>query len=121
MEQSDLFGNVRLVDLNDNPVLQRMAERLLDMCQRDPSLLSGDSVGEIDRKISASVWLDDGLSNLIPSDQRQRYFDIMAKATEGEVITRARRWLTEKDLIRLPASVIRKSEQSRSRISQAMH
>ena len=120
MEQQDLFGAKRFVELHDNPTLQKMAERVYAMYEADKTISNGDSVGQIDRKICALVWLDDGLNNLIHSDQKEEFLKIMAKASEAEVITRARRWLTEKNYLPLPAPVIRKSEQQRMRISGAM-
>lgn len=118
--QHDLFDEPH-IHIKDNQVLEKAANHLLLLLQgREKELLTGNSVGEIDRRLCAEYWLDEGLRNIIPEDKRQAFIDFMLRATEGDVITRARRFLCEKDHIRLPNKVIVQAERFRARIAGAM-
>lgn len=118
--QNDLFGEPR-IQVKGNPVLEKAANHLLLLLQnRERELLNGETVGEIDRRLCAEYWLDEGLRNIIPEDKRQAFVDFMLKATEADVITRARRYLTEQDVIRLPAVAVQNAERHRARIASAM-
>lgn len=108
------------IQIKDNPVLEKMANRLLEMIERDPSLLNGISMAEVDRKIYAGILWEDGLQKIIPSDKKTEFMNIVIKTQDSEVVSRARRELLNRDLIRLSASVIKSAEQYRSRISRSM-
>lgn len=108
------------IQIKDNPVLEKMANRLLEMIERDPSLLNGLSVGEIDRRLYSEILWEDGLQRIIPSDKKAEFQNIVIKTQDSEVISRARRELLSLDVIRLSASVIKQAEQYRSRISRSM-
>ena len=120
--QEDLFGEPNIT-IPNNEVLSKACNRLLLMGKNNPNITDGESVGEIDRKIFAEVLWEDGLQNLIPSEKKSDFIKIMLKAPESEVITRARRYLTEHDYpnYRLSAKVIRKSEQMRNKIAGSLH
>ena len=106
--------------IKDNPVLEKMANRLLEMVERDPTLLNGISMAEVDRKIYANILWEDGLQGIIPADKKQEFMSIVIKTQDSEVVSRARRELLSRDLIRLSASVIKDAERYRARISGAM-
>ncbi len=108
------------IHIKDNPVLEKMANRLLEMIERDPSLLNGLSVGEIDRRLYSEILWEDGLQRIIPSDKKAEFQNIVIKTQDSEIISRSRRFLLENDHIRLSASVIKQAEQYRSRISRSM-
>ncbi len=108
------------IQIKDNPVLEKMANRLLEMIERDPSLLNGISMAEVDRKIYANILWEDGVQRIVPSDKKTEFFNIVIKTQDSEVVSRARRELLSRDLIRLSASVIKSAEQYRSRISRSM-
>lgn len=115
----DLFDEPH-IQIKDNAVLEKAANRLLLMIQRNPELLDGDSMGEIDRRLYAEILWEDGIQHLIPSDKKADFIKVVTKTQESDVYTRARRFLAEKDLIRLPSKVIQSAERFRARISSAM-
>lgn len=117
--QRDLMGEIH-ISIPDNKVLENAANRLLAMYQENPNLFDGFSKGEIDRKIFAEILWQDGLQLLIPTDKKGEYVKTMLAAPEGEVVTRAFRWLVQNDHIRLSAKVIKSAEQMRARIAQSM-
>ncbi len=116
---TDLFGKPR-IQIRDNAVLERAANRLFIMCQKTPELLDGDSMGQIDRRIYAEILWEDAFKELIKPDRKQVFIDAVMKVQESDVYTRARRYLLEHDIIRLKPSVIKKAEQMRSMIEGAM-
>ncbi len=123
MEQTDLFGEPARVEIDNNGVLERVANHILDVVRRNPSLTDGETVGEIERKLLISVWLDDGLRTLIP-DVKQRG-DITnwlrsKQCVDPETVGRARRYLQSKDLIRLPQKAIVEAERHRERIARSV-
>ncbi len=117
--QTDLFSEPH-IQIKDNQVLERACNRLLLMCQQHPELLNGNSVGEIDRRIYAEILWEDGIHHLIPSDKKTEFINVVQRTQESDVYSRGRRWLAEKDLIRLPAKAVQDAERMRSRISGAL-
>lgn len=111
---------VRVV-IAGNEVLQKACNRLLEMIDRDPSLLDGNSMAEVDRKLYAETLWEDGIHRLLSIDKKPAFIDIVIKTQDSEVTSRARRWLLEHDYIRLSSQVVKKAEQFRARISGAMH
>ncbi len=118
-EQTDMFGEPH-ISIPDNPTLEKAANRILLMVQRDPTLLDGDTTGVVDRRIYAEVLWEDGLQQFIPSDKKDDFIHIVQKCTEADVLSRARRELLQRDLIRVSAKAVQSSERFRSRISKAM-
>ncbi len=123
-DQRNLFNEAEpeeMVQISGDDVLAKVCNHLLSLLRgREKELLSGKTIGEIDRRICAEVWLDEGLNNIIPADKRAEFLQFMQKSTEAEVITRARRYLVEKDRIRLPQSAIVSGERFRARIAGSM-
>ncbi len=117
--QKDLFNEPHIT-IKDNQVLENAANRLLLMIQRNPELLNGDTIGEIDRKIYAEILWEDGVQNILPSDKKEEFVKVVSKAPESDVLTRARRYLAEADLIRLPSKAIQSAERFRSRIAGSL-
>ena len=115
----DMFGETH-VSIKDNAVLEKAANHLLLLLQRKPELLNGATIGEIDRKIMTEFWMEEGLHAILTETQREQFMDFFLKATEGEVISRARRYLVEKDIVRLPAKAVIGGERFRKRITGAM-
>ena len=119
-DQPDFFGGVHTVQIKDNAVLERACNRLLNMIKDNPSLLDGDTVGTVDRRIYAELLWEDCFKTLIAQEKKSVFINAMLKAPEGEVYSRARRELQNRDLIRLSANAIRSSENFRNRIAGAM-
>ena len=117
--QNDLFGEPR-VTIKDNTVLENACNRLLRMVQRDPTLLDGSSMAEIDRRIYGECLWEDGVCNLLSSDKKAEFLKIVSKTQDSEVLSRARRHLLSEDLIRVSSAAIKSGEQFRARISGAM-
>ena len=120
--QRDFFGNTR-IQIEGNPLLEMIANHILDLVQREPALLDGEQVGVIDRKIMVALWADDGIREFIPADKWESF---KAWATnpkrmvDPEAISRARRYLAEKDYIRLSQTAIKSAEFQRQRIGQSV-
>ena len=108
------------VQIKDNPVLEKMANRLLEMIELEPNLLNGVSMAEIDRHLYGEILWRDGVQRLIPYEKKNEFLNIVIKTQDSEIVSRARRELLSRDLIRLSASVIKSAEQYRGRISRAM-
>ncbi len=119
--QRNLF-NEPSVSIPDNPTLERAAIMLLKLVEGDPSLLNGEKVGEIDRKLRFALYMDQGLRDILTPDQVgavEEFLMDSKRCIDPEVINRARRWLVEHDRIRLPAKAVQAAERDRSRLSSA--
>ena len=122
MTMTNLF-NEQVVKIPGNPKLEGIANRILELVARDPNLLEGDKVGVIDRKITLALWYDEGLAQYIPEDKREAFatwFSDLRNCPDEEAISRARRYLAERDLIRLPQKAILNAEGHRQRISRSV-
>ena len=121
-KQSDLFGETR-IHIEGNPLLESVANHILDLVKRDPALLDGDTVGRVDRQIMCALWADDGIREFIPADKWEAF---KAWATnpkrmiDPEAISRARRYLLEKDFIRVSSAAIKDAEFQRQRIGRSV-
>lgn len=86
-------------------------------------MLNGETVGEINRKVTLEVMLDSGLVPIIKSGNTENFkswfLDKKQCPTEEE-IARALRYLVERDYLRLPSKVIVAAEQNRQRISRSV-
>lgn len=120
--QTDLFGKQR-VHIEGNPKLEGIANRILELIGQNPALLEGDKVGIIDRKITLALWYSEGLGRFIPEDRREAFadwFSDLRNCPDEEAISRARRYLVERDLIRLPQKAILNAEIQRRNISRSV-
>ena len=116
MTQTDLFDEPH-IQIPGNEVLAKACNRLLLMYQQNQNLFDGDTMGEIDRKIFAEILWEDGVQTLVPADKKPEFIKIVGKCPEADVLTRARRFLQEKDMIRLSLKAVKSAEQFRSRIA----
>ncbi len=122
-QQSDLFGEAPRVSITNNQMLAQLANHILDIVRLHPEVLDGNNVGLIDRKLMVYVWLDDGLRSLIPDvDQRAEITKwLCSKAcVDPDAIGRARRYLVERDLIRVSAAAVKNAENHRERIARSV-
>lgn len=128
MPKTDMFGNVTggqlahdvPVRIPDNPVLERACNRLLDMIRKNPSLIDGDSMGQIDRRLYAEVAWEDRFAKLVAPERKDTFIQAMMGLPEPEVFTRARRELLSRDRIRVSSKAVKSGEQHRARIAGAM-
>jgi hypothetical protein len=121
--QVDLFGEKRVL-IPDNPKLANICSHILELYSRNPHLLDGKSIGEINRKVHLEIMLDNGLLPVIQSGNvdkfKEWYGDKKLNPDTEEECARALRFLVSKDYIRLPAEVIRESEQMRQHIERTL-
>ena len=119
----DLFGE-RRIQIAGNPKLEGICNHILDATARHPDLLNGDTVGDINRKVTHALWCDNGLLEVIASGNndlfKQWYFDKKRCYLEEEV-ARGVRWLSEHDEIRLPKLAIEKAVLQQQRIARSLH
>jgi len=126
MEQTDLFGDKR-ISIPDNPALQKVAEMILNLLPHYPEIIDGDTIGEVDRKIREVVWLENGLYNILTSDENgvdrvkawEKWNASPHQCIDTETLTRARRELMSRGLIRLKSSAVKQGERERARLSKS--
>lgn len=122
MNQTDLFGEKR-ISINGNPFLETIANHILELIGRNPSLLDGGKMGDINRKITLAIYFDSGLAQVLQSGSKEMFSEWFMNRkgvpTEEE-IARALRYLVQHDYCRLPAGVIRQSEIDRQRIARSV-
>lgn len=118
----DLFGDPR-VTIPDNPTLERAANIVMRLVQKNPSLLDGNRVGDIDRKLRVAAWMEQGLNEILNPDQVESFEKWAAdpkKCVDTELLRRARQWLVQQDHIRLSATALKDAERQRSRVTGLM-
>lgn len=120
--QSDMFGEPR-IQIPGNPLLEGLCNHLLRLIERDPELLTGDKVGIIDRKLVLAVWMEEGLNQILTGEQMEAFMEWAMdpkKCPDPEAISRARRYIVERDIVRLPKKAIENAEMHRQRISRSV-
>lgn len=117
----DLFGEERIT-IPGNSYLADIANHILNLTRRDPLLLTGASIGEINRKVTLAVWEDSGLTPQVFAGGREtfRAWFMNTKLKQEEEIARALRYLVQKDYRRLPKVAIEAAEQHRQRIARSV-
>lgn len=119
---TDLFNEPH-IHIAGNPLLEGIANHILRLVNEDATLLDGEKMGGIDRKLTLSIWYDSGLGAYIPEDRREAFADWFSNpknCPDDEAISRARRYLAERDLIRLPKKAIEDAERHRQRIARSV-
>ena len=117
----DLFNEKRIT-IAGNDYLANIATHILRLTDADPSLLTGDTIGEIDRKVTLAMWEDSGLTPLVFAGGREafRNWYVNSKVNREEEINRALRYLISKDFVRVPSKAIQSAEQHRQRIARSV-
>ncbi len=119
---TDLFGEQR-IQITGNPLLEGLCNHILQLVEKDPELLNGEQVGIINRKLTLALWKDEGLRNVLDSENMERFegWFMNIKSCPGvEAIERAVRYLSSNDFIRLPKKAIEDAERHRQRISRSV-
>lgn len=119
----DIFGETR-IHIDGNPKLEGIANHILEIYHRDPDILNGDTIGQINRQIHAEVMLENGLTPVLKSGDiekfKQWYLDRKRNTDTEEETARALRYLVENDYMRLPARAIQEAERHKQRISNSL-
>jgi signal transduction histidine kinase len=119
---NDLFGEQR-VRIDGNPKLEGIANHVLELVHRNPSLLDGDTVGEINRKVYLDVMLDSGLVPILKSGDVEKFkewFLNKKNCDTEEEVARSLRYLIERDLARISAKAVKAAEENRQRIARSV-
>lgn len=119
---TDLFGETRIT-IKENPLLEGLANHILALVKARPELLDGHKVGEIDRKLMLAIWFDEGLNQILTPQLKDAFTEwaLNEKSCPNpEAISRARRYLVERDYIRLPKQAIEDAERHRQRIARSV-
>lgn len=122
MTMPTLFGEQH-IKIDGNPLLEGIANHILDIVQREPVVQDGDTMAYIDRHLALKLWYDEGLRRFIPEDLRpefEEWFCSPKTCPDYEAITRARRYLQDKDLFRPSAKAVVNAERHRQRISRSV-
>jgi hypothetical protein len=119
----DLFGDPERIHIQGNSTLENICNHLLDLIEYNPDLKDGKTMKEVYNKNIIAVWKDNGLANIIPSEYLDKLADWMQtdKFVPADNITRAIRYLSEHDKIRLPKEAILDAERKRKLISQSLN
>jgi hypothetical protein len=117
----DLFGE-KSVKIHGDSYLNGIANRIFQLYQRNPDLINGESMGQINRKVHLAMLEDSGILPIIKSGSIEsfRTWYLSKEYPTEEECARALRVLVSEDFIRLPAKVIKQSEQFRTRISGSL-
>lgn len=115
-----LFGE-RTVSIPDNPTLATQCNHILRLVDADKSLLDGVKMGAIYRKIVWAVWMDNGLKGAFQEgfESLQDFLFDTKKAASYDTVTRAIRWLIEKDYIRVSSAAMKESFNQEKRLAVA--
>lgn len=122
MTMQTLFGEQH-IKIEGNPLLEGIANHILDLKLRYPDLEDGDTMAYIDRHVALKIWYDEGLGRFIPEDKRaefEQWFCSPKTCPDYDAITRARRYLQEKGLFRPTAKAILDAERHRQRIARSV-
>ncbi len=121
--QTDLFNEPQRIIINGNPLLQAIANHILVLVQRNPSLIDGDTVGDINRRVTLAIYYDNGLVPILQSGSKEQFtqwFMNRKLVHTEEEIARALRYLVQNDHIRLSKKVLDAAEQHRQRIARSV-
>ena len=118
---TDLFGEER-ISIAGNQYLADICNHILNLIPEGSPLLTGKSIGEINRKVTLAVWEDSGLTPEVWKGGREAFHKwFMSKqVNQEEEIARALRYLTSHNIRHLPHDVIVKAEQHRQRIARSV-
>ena len=120
--QEDLFGEKR-IRIKGDDYLNKIAQHIYDLVTREPDLLSGDSMNAIYRQIQFAMMIDNGLIPVIQTGDKDKFkvWFLSKDCPTEEETARATRGLLEADIVRLPAKVIKRSEEFKHRIAGSLH
>lgn len=102
-EKMDLLGNIQIPNCPSQ--LKGVAERLVNMASKPGySVPNYRNVSELDKILTLAYWREyDGLDEALNLGNFDNWF--LEGATATDIITRARRWLVERNYLILKPSV----------------
>ena len=119
----NLFGE-KVITIKGDSFLNGVAQHIYDLWQHDNSIATGESIGQINRKIHLAIMMDSGLSNILncPKMQKESFtrWYLSKECPTEEETARATRGLVEAGHIPIPRHIIVKAEQFRARIASKM-
>ena len=119
---TDLFGELR-ISISGNPLLEGIANHILELVGRNPELLDGDKVGQINRKVTLAIYFDSGLLPVLQTGSKENFtewFMNRKNVPAEEEIARALRYLIQHDYCRISSVAIQDAERHRVRISRSV-
>lgn len=123
MTMPTLFGENH-IKIEDNPLLEGIANHILDLVAHDQNLIKGKTVGEINNKLMRAIWEDEGVSQVLTKEQLDQFFTWYDKSKSRigyDGISRALRYLVhDLGVINLPAEAILDAERHRQRIQRSV-
>ena len=121
--QDNLFGE-KIIRIKGDDYLNKIAQHIYDLVTREPELLevTTNKMGDINRKIQFAMMCDNGLLPILQSGNKDKFktWFLSDDCPTEEETARATRGLIESDYIRLPAKVIKRSEDLKHRIAGNM-
>jgi hypothetical protein len=118
-ERSDMMGDIKIPNCQPKE-LCTVCERIMNMVTAlDYSVGDYNSVTELDKLLTVDYWKTyDGLTlEQLESGWRDWF---VHKATEAEIISRARRWLVERNYLLLKPEIIERSQAASAKFSNAV-
>lgn len=116
----DFFGEHHPVKMKDNPTLENMANHILNLAKHYPNLLDGDTMQEIDRKLLLAIWWEHGINKHLGNWESFSNWVKSKDFVDTDLVTRARRLLLSRDLIRVSSRALLDAERHRQRIERSV-
>jgi len=117
-ERTNLLGGIQI--LNCPSQFRGVAEQLM-MLLTKPGYSVGDyhNVTHLDKLLTLDYWKEyDGLSQAISANKFEDWF--ISTATSPDLLTRARRWLVERNYLFLKESVAQHAHEAGEKFSKAV-
>jgi len=118
LQSRNMMGELQLHDCPE-PSIETAANRIL-MCMDNPGFEFGDynNMTEVDKKLVVIYWKEyDGLR---PFKDWREFSAWFVPATNGDIITRAKRWLHEHNYIWIKPEVVSKARNQEARMRNAI-
>lgn len=117
-EKSDLMGNIQIPTCPSQ--FRGVAENLMTMLTKLDYKVSGyTNVTELDKILTIDYWREyDGLDNHIEASKIRDWF--IRTSTPADLISRARRWLQERNYIFLEDVVVERATKASDKWHQSV-
>jgi hypothetical protein len=121
-ERTDMLSGIQIPNCQPKE-LKVVAERIMNMVTTlGYSVGDYNTVTELDKLLTVDYWktYDEILNNLVHGDSYNDFKLWYLKATEPELISRARRWLVERNYLLLKSDVSERAHESARKFSSAV-
>lgn len=121
MTMPDLFGE-KHISIKGDAYLNKIAQHIFELYERDKTIVDGENMGAINRRVHYEMMCDSGLLPIIKSGDISQFKEwyITKQCVTEEETARALRGLIAEGHILIKKSVILASEQFKSRISSSL-